>query len=111
MTATLIQPTFELDLRTIPPRERHPLIFGRFDALATGQALQLVNDHNPQPLRYQFDDRASGSSNGPRWKPARRSGASRSPASLTPPCLRRAPRAIPAAQAAPAAVDIPLAQR
>jgi uncharacterized protein (DUF2249 family) len=61
MTATLIQPTFELDLRTIPPRERHPLIFGRFDALATGQALQLVNDHNPQPLRYQFEDRALGS--------------------------------------------------
>ena len=60
MTATLIQPTFELDLRTIPPRERHPMIFGRFDALATGQALQLVNDHNPQPLRYQFEDRALG---------------------------------------------------
>jgi uncharacterized protein (DUF2249 family) len=60
MTATLIQPTFELDLRTIPPRERHPLIFGRFDALATGQALQLVNDHNPQPCAIQFDDRALG---------------------------------------------------
>ncbi|MCB1996917.1 MAG: DUF2249 domain-containing protein [Burkholderiaceae bacterium] len=60
MTGTPIPPTFELDLRTIPPRERHPLIFGRFDALITGQALQLVNDHNPQPLRYQFDDRASG---------------------------------------------------
>ena len=50
MTATLIQPTHVLDLRTIPPRERHPLIFGRFDGLAVGQALQLVNDHNPQPL-------------------------------------------------------------
>jgi uncharacterized protein (DUF2249 family) len=60
MTATLIQPTFELDLRTIAPRDRHPLIFGRFDALATRQALQLVNDHNPQPLRYQFEDRAPG---------------------------------------------------
>jgi len=60
MTATLTPPAFELDLRTIPPRERHPLIFGRFDGLANGQALQLVNDHNPQPLRYQFDDRASG---------------------------------------------------
>ena len=60
MTATLTPPTFELDLRTIAPRERHPLIFGRFEALATGQALQLVNDHNPQPLRYQFDDRAFG---------------------------------------------------
>ncbi|MEY4764779.1 MAG: hypothetical protein RI907_1452 [Pseudomonadota bacterium] len=60
MTETLTSPTHELDLRTIPPRERHPLIFGRFDALATGQSLQLVNDHNPQPLRYQFEDRAYG---------------------------------------------------
>ena len=60
MTATLIQPTHVLDLRTIPPRERHPLIFGRFDSLAVGQALQLVNDHNPQPLHYQFDDRSYG---------------------------------------------------
>lgn len=60
MTATLIQPTHVLDLRTIPPRERHALIFGRFDALASGQALQLVNDHNPQPLRYQFEDRSYG---------------------------------------------------
>ena len=56
MTATLIQPTHVLDLRTIPPRERHPLIFGRFDGLAVGQALQLVNDHHPPPLHYQFDD-------------------------------------------------------
>lgn len=60
MTATLIQPTHVLDLRTIPPRECHPLIFGRFDSLAVGQALQLVNDHNPQPLHYQFDDRSYG---------------------------------------------------
>ncbi len=60
MTATLTPPTHVLDLRTIPPRERHPLIFGCFDGLATGQALQLVNDHNPQPLRYQFEDRALG---------------------------------------------------
>ena len=36
MTATPIQPTHVLDLRTIPPRERHPLIFGRFDGLAVG---------------------------------------------------------------------------
>ncbi|OYU79718.1 MAG: aminotransferase, partial [Burkholderiales bacterium PBB5] len=30
MTETLTQPTSELDLRTIAPRERHPLIFSRF---------------------------------------------------------------------------------
>lgn len=49
-----------IDLRTIAPRERHALIFGRFDALAAGQALQLVNDHDPVPLRFQLDDRACG---------------------------------------------------
>jgi uncharacterized protein (DUF2249 family) len=60
MIATLTPTTCELDLRTIPPRERHRLIFGHFGALATGESLQLVNDHNPQPLCYQFDDRACG---------------------------------------------------
>lgn len=60
MTATLIQPTHVLDLRTILPRERHALIFGRFAALTRGQALQLLNDHNPEPLRYQFEDRSFG---------------------------------------------------
>jgi uncharacterized protein (DUF2249 family) len=60
MTATLTPTTLELDLRTMAPRERHPLIFGHFDALAIGGSLQLVNDHNPQPLYYQFDDCADG---------------------------------------------------
>lgn len=60
MTATLSHPADVLDLRTIAPRERHALIFGRFGALSTTQSLQLVNDHNPQPLRYQFEDRFAG---------------------------------------------------
>jgi uncharacterized protein (DUF2249 family) len=60
MTTTLTPSSTTLDLRTITPRERHPLIFARFDALAIGQALELVNDHNPLPLRHQFDDRAAG---------------------------------------------------
>ena len=49
-----------IDLRTIAPRERHALVFGRFDALQAGQAMQLVNDHDPLPLRFQFDDRTPG---------------------------------------------------
>jgi uncharacterized protein (DUF2249 family) len=60
MTATLRQTTRVLDLRNLPPHERQPLIFGCFDALANRQSLQLVNDHDPQPLRYQFEDRAYG---------------------------------------------------
>lgn len=43
-----------LDVRPITPRERHPLIFARLDALQTGEALLLVNDHDPKPLRYQL---------------------------------------------------------
>jgi len=56
-TATAITP---IDVRAIIPRERHALIFSRFDALAPGQALELVNDHDPRPLRYQFDSRSPG---------------------------------------------------
>jgi uncharacterized protein (DUF2249 family) len=44
----------ELDVRDIPPREKHPTIFRTFDALASGQSLLLLNDHDPRPLRYQF---------------------------------------------------------
>lgn len=43
-----------LDVRTIIPRERHPLIFGTFRKLAPGDAFLLVNDHDPKPLYYQF---------------------------------------------------------
>lgn len=49
-----------IDVRTIPPRDRHPLIFSQFDALQPGDALQLVNDHDPRPLYYQFQDRHAG---------------------------------------------------
>ena len=44
----------ELNVMTIEPRERHPLIFSTFDALPSGEAFILVNDHDPKPLYYQF---------------------------------------------------------
>ena len=43
-----------IDVRTIIPRERHPLIFQTFDNLDEGQAFMIVNDHEPKPLYYQF---------------------------------------------------------
>ena len=49
-----------IDVRTIAPRERHPLIFSTFDTLLPGQALLLVNDHDPKPLFYQFQAESSG---------------------------------------------------
>jgi uncharacterized protein (DUF2249 family) len=42
-----------LDVRTLPHVQRHEIIFGRLDALAPGQALVILNDHDPKPLRYQ----------------------------------------------------------
>lgn len=44
----------ELDVRAIPPRDKHPSIFKAFDSLTSGHAMLLVNDHDPKPLRYQL---------------------------------------------------------
>jgi uncharacterized protein (DUF2249 family) len=46
--------TTELDVRVIPPRDKHPAIFRSFDELSSGEALVLINDHDPKPLRYQL---------------------------------------------------------
>ncbi len=43
-----------IDVRSIEPRERHPLIFKTFDELQPGEHFMLVNDHAPKPLYYQF---------------------------------------------------------
>jgi uncharacterized protein (DUF2249 family) len=43
-----------LDVRDLPPSERHPTIHEAFDALDGGEALTLVNDHDPQPLFYEL---------------------------------------------------------
>lgn len=56
-TPTLQQPPADeaiVDVRQIVPRDRHPLIFDTFDGLTAGQAMILVNDHDPKPLYYQF---------------------------------------------------------
>jgi uncharacterized protein (DUF2249 family) len=51
---TAASPTARVDVRTIVPRERHPLIFSTFGKLAVGESMELVNDHDPRPLYYQF---------------------------------------------------------
>ena len=50
----------QLDVRPIPPREKHPAIFATFDALSPGESFILVNDHDPFPLRYQFQAERAG---------------------------------------------------
>ncbi len=49
-----------LDVRAMPPRERHPKIFETFDALAAAEAFVLVSDHDPKPLYYQFAAERAG---------------------------------------------------
>ena len=46
--------TTTVDVRQIPPPQRHPLIFQTFEALKAGEAFRLINDHDPKPLYYQF---------------------------------------------------------
>ncbi|MFN8625014.1 MAG: DUF2249 domain-containing protein [Candidatus Binatia bacterium] len=43
-----------VDVRNTPPPQRHPLIFQTWEALQPGEAFELVNDHDPKPLYYQF---------------------------------------------------------
>lgn len=38
----------------IEPRFRHAHIIREFDNLRPGERLQLINDHDPKPLHYQF---------------------------------------------------------
>ena len=43
-----------VDVGTVDPRERHSMVFETFAALSPGQALELVSDHNPEPLLEEF---------------------------------------------------------
>jgi uncharacterized protein (DUF2249 family) len=43
-----------LDVRPLAPRQRHSTLFETWGRLAAGEALLLVNDHDPLPLYYQF---------------------------------------------------------
>lgn len=49
-------PAFDavIDVRDIEPRLRHPVIFGVFGRLRPGESFDLVNDHDPKPLKSRF---------------------------------------------------------
>src|SRR5690606_22723957 len=49
-----------LDVRTMPHMMRHKTIFETYHQLAEGTAFELVNDHDPKPLYYQFDAEYAG---------------------------------------------------
>ncbi len=45
----------ELDVTVIAPRDKHPTIHRRLDALAVGESLVILNDHDPRPLRFEIE--------------------------------------------------------
>ncbi|QIK84059.1 DUF2249 domain-containing protein [Sanguibacter sp. HDW7] len=45
----------QLDVRNDVPQRRHELILQTYHDLQAGAAFELVNDHDPKPLWYQFD--------------------------------------------------------
>lgn len=49
-----------LDVRSLAPAQRHDTIFSTYGALAPGGGFVLVNDHDPKPLRYQFEAEHAG---------------------------------------------------
>lgn len=51
----------ELDVRPLPKPEKHPAIFAAFDALAVGDAVLLINNHDPKHLRDEFETDRAGS--------------------------------------------------
>lgn len=54
-TATLNSSSaHRFDVRSIPCRVKHGMIFDRWRELAVGDFFVLVNDHDPVPLYYQF---------------------------------------------------------
>ncbi len=58
-----IQRSKIVDVRTIPPPQRHPVVFEIFDALTIGDSFELVNDHEPRPLYYTFLHERNGTFN------------------------------------------------
>lgn len=49
-----------VDVRNVEPKDRHPKIFLTFDKLPSGDTMELINDHDPKPLWYQFQAERNG---------------------------------------------------
>jgi uncharacterized protein (DUF2249 family) len=43
-----------VDARKYEPKDKHPTIFNTFFSLNSGEVMELINDHDPRPLHYQF---------------------------------------------------------
>jgi uncharacterized protein (DUF2249 family) len=87
----------ELDVRPLPPCERHITIFQTWAQLQPGASFLLVNDHDPLPLYYQFAAEEPGrfhwqyEERGPEaWRVRIRKGEFPTPG-FTPPTRKTAP--------------------
>jgi hypothetical protein len=54
----------ELDLRTLPPPQRHALIFEVWADLKSGEAMRIINDHDPKPIIINFKRNMAAPSRG-----------------------------------------------
>ncbi len=50
----------QLDIRALPPKDRHPRILETFASLGEGSDFVLTSDHDPRPLLYQFQAEQAG---------------------------------------------------
>ncbi len=66
----------QIDVRQLACEDRHALIFSTFGNLQAGKALELINDHDPAPLRNVFQAQHPGTfaweylEKGPVWRVA-----------------------------------------
>jgi uncharacterized protein (DUF2249 family)/iron-sulfur cluster repair protein YtfE (RIC family) len=58
--ATAERESSMLDVRDLAPAQRHETIFSAYRSLRPGAGFVLVNDHDPKPLRYQFEAQYAG---------------------------------------------------
>jgi uncharacterized protein (DUF2249 family) len=101
-----------MDVRPLEPRKRHTLIFQTWAAMADGEVMILVNDHDPRPLYYQFSCEHTGSfhwqyqEEGPEvWKARITKGEFADPGYAPPPKMAK-PCCAPADFATPEVLDV-----
>jgi uncharacterized protein (DUF2249 family) len=44
----------QVDARMYLPKDKHRVILETYNSLKSGEAMELLNDHDPKPLYYQF---------------------------------------------------------
>lgn len=50
----------QVDARKYAPKDKHATIFKTWNNLNPGEKMELINDHDPKPLYYQFAAEEAG---------------------------------------------------